>query len=110
MIIKISPTSRFFLTTFERLEENDGIIDIGEHICKGFFETYDDAFNALSDISKTQLSAENKYAVIELIESGYSPVCGPATRILFKYDKGSGSYKKINETEITNKFVNFAIN
>ena len=110
MIIKTSPTSRFFLTTFERLEENDGIIDIGEHICKGFFETYDDAFNALSDISKAHILPENKYAIIELFESGYSPVCGPATRILFKYDKLSGSYKRIAETEITNKFVNFAIN
>lgn len=110
MIIKISPTSRFFLTTFERLDENDGIIDIGEHICKGFFETYNEAFDALSDISKTQISPENKYAIIELFESGYSPVCGPATRILFKYDKSSGVYKKLNETEITSKFVNFAIN
>lgn len=110
MIIKISPTSKFFLTTFEKLEESDGIIDIGEHICKGFFDTYENAFNTLVDIAKTQTTKENRFAIIELFEEGYSPVCGPATRILFKYDKINNTYKKIEETDITRKFVNFAIN
>lgn len=109
MIIKVLPTSKFFLTLFDRLEENDGMLDIGEHICKGFFETYDDALNALTEIAKIK-PVEKKYAVIELFDTGYSPVCGPATRLFFKYDKSLNVYKTIEETNLTNTYINFAIN
>lgn len=104
------PHLKYFLTFFEKLEETENSVEIGTKTCKGFFDTHNQAENVLHDIAKTKPSDDQTYAVIELYESGYSPICSISGRRFYKWDDSINDYTPISEDDLTKTLFNFAIN